>query len=262
MGMKALVFDLDDTLLDTSKLIGPSTLRCLYEWLDGGREVILATGRPVRWVRHHLPDRLMASADLLTMNGAVHHVSGRLVWRSKRLGSGARRIVTEFPDDPPVAISIEVDGDHFGSTVSHTDEELFAYHAAPRDLVIDLGTLDYGAVAKVSVDGLGRRIDQHISWIGDSGMHVIPCLDGTFLNIVPEGVDKSVTLARLLEQRGIGRNEFAVFGDDIPDVEMMRMSDHAVAMANARDEVKAAAHVVIGHCDDDAIGEYVSKNWM
>lgn len=258
--MKALVFDLDDTLLDTTKGIGPSTLRCLYEWIDRGRKVILATGRPVRWVRHHLPDRLMGSVDLLTMNGAVHHVNGSLVWRAKRIGQDARRIVTGFPSDPPVSISIEVDGDHFGSTVPHTDEELRQYHAADRNLVLDLETLDYREVAKVSIDGLGRVIEQHVSWISDSGLNIIPCLDGTFLNIVPEGVDKSVTLKALLERDGIERDEFAVFGDDLPDVEMMRLSGHAVAMSNARDEVKAAARVVIGHCDDDAIGAYVTAN--
>ena len=84
--------------------------------------------------------------------------------------------------------------------------------------------------------------------------------DGTLINIVARGVDKSTTLARHLVAKG-WRREIAVFGDDRPNIKMMRLSGHAVAMGNAKPEVKAVAHHVTGHCDEDAIDHYIQK-WL
>ena len=259
MGMKALVFDLDDTLLNSRKAVGELTLACLYDWIDSGRSVILATGRPVRAVRNYIPKRLFESVDLITLNGAVHHSRGDLVWRTTALEADAKRIVHDYPGDPEAHISIELDGDHFGTTVNYTDEELLVEHSATRDMVIDLARLDFDRVTKVSIDGRGKSMERHIDWIDRLGAKAIPCLDGTFLNIVAPGMDKSVTLGAHLNRHGIGRGEFAVFGDDIPDIEMMRLSEHSVAMSNAKDEVKAVADAIIGHCDADVIGTYVSS---
>jgi len=98
-------------------------------------------------------------------------------------------------------------------------------------------------------------------WLGALECDLIMAEDGKFINVVARGVDKAPTLRRYLDARGWGRAEVAIFGDDLPDIKMMALTDHAVAMANAKPEVKAAAHHILGHCDADEIGPYVEQ-WL
>ena len=51
----------------------------------------------------------------------------------------------------------------------------------------------------------------------------------------------------ILKRAGIGLEELAYVGDDIVDLPVMRLCGLAIATANARPQVKAAAHWVTPH---------------
>jgi 3-deoxy-D-manno-octulosonate 8-phosphate phosphatase (KDO 8-P phosphatase) len=51
----------------------------------------------------------------------------------------------------------------------------------------------------------------------------------------------------IMEKEGIGLEEIAYVGDDVIDLPVMRECGFAVAVANAREQVKAAAHYVTPH---------------
>ena len=59
------------------------------------------------------------------------------------------------------------------------------------------------------------------------------------------------------EQYGFGK--LAVFGDSVNDLSMFRVADEAYAMANAIDEVKAAATEVIGSNNEDAVADTLAR---
>ena len=48
-----------------------------------------------------------------------------------------------------------------------------------------------------------------------------------------------------------------VFGDNINDIPMMRIADEAVAVANAKDEVKESATAIIESNDTDAVARFI-----
>ncbi len=58
---------------------------------------------------------------------------------------------------------------------------------------------------------------------------------------------------------GIKKNEVAVFGDDINDLEMISGYENSVAMGNAVPEIKAAARFVTNDNDDDGIAFAIEK---
>ncbi|MDB6095487.1 MAG: Cof-type family hydrolase [Verrucomicrobia bacterium] len=255
--LKVLVFDLDDTLLDRRKQIGPETMAALLDWIQAGRKICIATSRPYRAVKLFVTKPLLDSCEVISLNGAIQHSAGKVVHRASLLGEVARQIVTEFPSRADVHFSIEWDGEHFATNANYSDAELLAHQSATPALLVALDQVDYRCVSKIAIDGLGRRIDDLVAWIDRLQVRAIPCLDGTFLNVVDQQVDKSAALQRVMAERGWHRGDVAVFGDDLPDIGMMQLSDHAVAMENARKEVKAVAHVTIEDCDRDAIGRYV-----
>ncbi len=68
------------------------------------------------------------------------------------------------------------------------------------------------------------------------------------LEHVHQGVhDKLSVFDRILEQETLRREQAAYVGDDIIDLPVMRHCGLAVAVANAREQVKAEAHYVTEH---------------
>jgi len=56
--------------------------------------------------------------------------------------------------------------------------------------------------------------------------------------------DKAAAFERLVASLGMDGASCAFVGDDLPDLEVMKRCGLAVAVANAVDDVKAAAHYV------------------
>jgi len=56
--------------------------------------------------------------------------------------------------------------------------------------------------------------------------------------------DKIAAFEAVLQQAGIAENEVAFVGDDLPDIPIMKRAELAVAVADAVEETRAAAHYV------------------
>ncbi len=63
-------------------------------------------------------------------------------------------------------------------------------------------------------------------------------------HVVQGSKDKLADFARLMDRCGVKAEECAFVGDDLPDLAVMRRCGFAVAVANAVEAVKAAAHHV------------------
>ena len=72
------------------------------------------------------------------------------------------------------------------------------------------------------------------------------------LEHVHQGIqDKLTVFEEILRQEGIGAAEASYVGDDVIDLPVMRACGFAIAVANARTEVKAEAHYVTPHAGGD-----------
>lgn len=100
-------------------------------------------------------------------------------------------------------------------------------------------------------DGLGlvimRYSDLEVAWV--SGRHSeATTLRARELRIATVlQVSKAAKLpavTELLEQRGLGWDQFAFMGDDLADLPLLRRAGLAITVANGCPEVKAAAHWV------------------
>ncbi len=82
---------------------------------------------------------------------------------------------------------------------------------------------------------------------------------GWFLTLLhPEG-DKAHALKKVMEYLGREPSDVTVFGDSVNDVGMFQLAGTSVAVANALEEVKAVADVVLPHTnDEDAVAHYLS----
>jgi 3-deoxy-D-manno-octulosonate 8-phosphate phosphatase (KDO 8-P phosphatase) len=75
--------------------------------------------------------------------------------------------------------------------------------------------------------------------------------------------DKASVFAQILKKDGISAAEAAFVGDDVIDLPAMRKSGLAIAVKNARPEVKAEAHWITPHAGGDGAArdavEYILK---
>ena len=75
--------------------------------------------------------------------------------------------------------------------------------------------------------------------------------------------DKAGVFKQILEKNGITAAEAAFVGDDVIDLPVMRKCGLAIAIKNARPEVKAEAHWVTPHAGGDGAArdavEYILK---
>jgi 3-deoxy-D-manno-octulosonate 8-phosphate phosphatase (KDO 8-P phosphatase) len=81
---------------------------------------------------------------------------------------------------------------------------------------------------------------------------------------VHQGVhDKAGVMRQILEKEGITAAEVAFVGDDVIDLPVMRKCGLAIAVKNARAEVRAEAHYVTAHAGGDGAArdaiEYILK---
>jgi len=84
------------------------------------------------------------------------------------------------------------------------------------------------------------------------------------LEYVYQGIqDKLTIFEKILAEAGLDANEAAFVGDDVIDLPVMRNCGLAIAVANARAEVKAEAHYVTPHAGGDGAlrdaTEYILK---
>lgn len=83
---------------------------------------------------------------------------------------------------------------------------------------------------------------------------------GWFLTILHLQGDKSHAITKILEYIDFSHQNLTVFGDSVNDIEMFKLANTSIAVANALDEVKKEANIILPHTnDEDGVAMYLSK---
>ncbi|WP_457749341.1 HAD-IIB family hydrolase [Sulfurimonas sp.] len=81
-----------------------------------------------------------------------------------------------------------------------------------------------------------------------------------FLTILHKDADKSHGIASVSEAVGFDLKKLTVFGDNFNDIGMFALANISVAVANAQDEVKQCANIVLKHTnDEDGVAKYLEN---
>lgn len=256
--IKALVFDLDDTLLNRNKRISPINRNTLLSCINSGIKIIIATSRPKRAVLEFLDAELLNQLCVITLNGAVYEINGKIT-KVSSLEKYIETILFHAQSLQNPIISLEYLGIDFSTNKNFDDDELLKYQNATRDMLVPMNKFDKKLISKIAVDGCGVDISEFIEQIQCEGINTISAVNNTFVNIVGANVDKSHTLLEVLKVLNIELEYVISFGDDIPDIEMMKITGQSIAMGNATDKVKEIATAIIGDCDSDAISQFINE---
>jgi Cof subfamily protein (haloacid dehalogenase superfamily) len=253
--------DLDGTVVRSDGTISPRTRDALTAARDAGALIVVATGRPPRWLTG-IAEATGHSGIAVCANGALtYDLATEQVVGYRQLDIDVVRTVMERlrADVPGVAFAIErVDGQFAHEPDYHPRWE-------PEDSTI-IGDLE--PVFDVPVSKLLGRVEGAGSDdLLAMARAVIPegvanlthsSIDG-LLEVMACGVSKATTLEQLIAEHGLTARDVVAFGDMPNDVEMIAWAGHGVAVANAHPEVLAIANEVTGTNDADGVAQVLER---
>jgi len=245
-----VALDIDGTVLHEDETLDEVVVAAVAAARDRGHEVTLATGRS--W---HTTEPILRALDLrpeyvVCANGAI--VVRRMgdVFEGEGEPEYVRAHVETF--DPTEVLTRIRD---------HLPDGRFMVELADGKRLYTAGMVDWDLTnaSQVAFDALlGSRctrvvvvspdheLEDFLRIVDEMGLHKVSYAVGwtSWLDIAPDGVNKSTALERVRAWLGAPRSRVLVVGDGRNDIEMFEwaaISGRAVAMGQAPEEVKAVS---------------------
>ena len=262
--------DLDGTLLNEKKELLPYTKEVLRRALDKGVVVLTATGRP--WMG--IPEELRKFPGIryaLTSNGArILDIREGTVLIEQLLSRESAKKALEICGKYDTLQEVYYDGQGYASAdkMAHVEK----YHHNPN-------MWEYLRTTRIPVQDIFRLVDEEergldkvqalfadmnerrLAWDELSrvdGLELVGSL-GYNIEVNAGGVNKGTGLIELGKLLGIKREEIMACGDGDNDTVMLREVGFGVAMANAEDQVKAAADYITDSNDNEGAAKAIEK---
>lgn len=265
MKYKLIVLDLDGTLTNAKKEITPRNRETLIRMQEQGIRVVLASGRPTYGIVPLANELRMNEFGgfILSYNGGeiIDWATQETVYenvlpnevvpvlyecaRTHRLSiltyDGAE-IITENPQDPYVQKEASLNK----MAVRETNDFLTDI-TLPVAKCLIVGDADKLIPLEAE---LSLRLQGHINVFRS---------EPYFLELVPQGIDKALSLAVLLKKTGVAREEVIAMGDGYNDLSMIQFAGLGIAMGNAQEPVKKAANYITLSNEEDGVAEAIDK---
>jgi 5-amino-6-(5-phospho-D-ribitylamino)uracil phosphatase len=245
-----VALDIDGTVLHEDGTLSDAVVREVQRVRDAGHEVMLATGRSVAMTLPVLERLGIAPEYLVCSNGAI------TLSRDPEAPTGYRRLYVETFDATDVLTRIRPHLEHANYAV---EDETGVYRYTGWFPDGALGAISHEVpfeelcsepATRVVVISPGHAMDEFLAVVELMGLHKVTYNVGwtAWLDIAPDGVNKSTALERVRQALGIAGNRVMVVGDGRNDIEMLAwavsIGGRGVAMGQAPDEVLSAASEV------------------
>jgi phosphoglycolate phosphatase (TIGR01487 family) len=223
--LRAVACDVDGTITDSHRRINTAAIACIRRLVDRGVEVVLASGNTACFL-DALARMIGTPGTFIAENGGVY-----------RIGFGG---------------PIHIEGDRSEALAAF--KVLEAYYRK-KGVTLEL----FGDQYRFSDVAFARTVppEEVREVMREVGVKVLDT--GFAIHLQAKGISKGLGLWKLAADMGIPIQEFLVMGDSENDLEMIQAAGVGVAVANARDAVKAAADYVTEKGDGDGFVEAVTR---
>jgi Cof subfamily protein (haloacid dehalogenase superfamily) len=271
------ISDLDGTLLGNDGLLSSASRRLLTALLDEGLVFSVASARSVvsmQPVLHGLPLKL----PVIEFNGA--YLSDLTTGRHEVVNSiessiaeevyaaitaaGRRPLVSTFDGaaDRVFHAAASNDGEAFylENRRLHKDHRLreaVDISVSLRDQVVCFTVIaEREPLVEIEAalrERCGAAIEMHLFENAYSpGWY--------WLTVHDRRASKDQGIRLLMDVYDLASHDLVVFGDHINDVKMFGIAQHAVAVANAQEEVKRVATQIIGANEEDSVAQFIREH--
>jgi Cof subfamily protein (haloacid dehalogenase superfamily) len=265
MSFRAIATDLDGTLLRSDKSVSDRTRAAVHAAEDAGLLVVIATGRPPRWIPP-VVEELGERGLVVCANGASiydparHELVARTELSPEVVGSIIDDLEPAFPD---VVLGLE-QGFEFavdeaieaGGVETVESWKLDGLRVGPIRSFLDQPVIKL--IVRLPHPAPAGTAEAVQAVVGDRAL-VTHSISESFLELSHPSVHKASAVERLLERSGVAAGEVAAFGDMPNDLELIRWARLGVAVANADPSLKEAADEVTASNDDDGVAVVIER---
>lgn len=263
MKYKAVVCDLDGTLLNGEHTISKATIDIIKKITDMGVKFFIATGR------HHMDalkfkEMLGLDSYLISSNGArIHDENNEIIFKGD-IPADLSNEIFDFEINPKIHKSVYLE-DHWYLEVPL--EEAYEYHKESGFTyeVTKFSQLKNREIIKFFYinedENLIRELEEKIAKKFDDRINLTLSLP-ICLEIMNKGISKGNAIQNILiDKFGIKREEIIAFGDGLNDYEMLELAGEGLLMGNCNPRLKNLLpnNKVIGRNDEDGVAKYLKK---
>ena len=266
MKYKAICSDIDGTLLNSERDLSPR-LKNLIHALPHEIPVILASSRMPDAMRHLLRDLHRPAEPLIAYNGGFVLDGFGNVLDSVAIPLDLVARILTLTQKSSIHVSL-YHGENWYEPVADNwaAREIQNTKVQPTwksgDEVLDLWSNQNLGAHKVMCMGDAAEI----TWLYDalhlahaSDLHLYRSKD-TYIEIAPRQISKASALQLVLEKCfDFGMSEVVAFGDNYNDIELLEAVGWGVAVANAKEEVKAVAQEITLHHREDGVAATLER---
>ena len=260
--IKMITIDLDGTLLRSDGTVSQHTLDVLQKAREKGIIVAIATGRMYQGAHKygemlHLGD----SPLLLFAGGLIETLASKNILFQQPVSLADTTKVLALAKKYHWQMQTYID-DVLG--VAEYGPLIQEYEQVTGCKAVVYGDAFYtpkGPSNKLLSRGTHEELVQRKEIIEREmpGKFMIAFSAPTFMEMMPQGVNKGVGIQRLGALYGITVPQIMALGDSQNDLDMLKAAGLSVAMDNAADEVKACADVVTASNNDDGVAKAIEK---
>lgn len=252
--IRAVVLDLDGTLLKSDRTISERNSCAVAGLRAQGYKIIVATARPPRAVAGMIPKEFVEANYIVYYNGALitHYKTG---YREHRALDAeiVRHILTEAEGLLADSCLTFETRDRWVClpSLSISDRAMLQAKYGESPETIERQELLESPISKL----LWRHSDHlaHLPGLFTDRAAVLVTDGGTLVQISAREATKESAVATVLERLGISPADVMVFGDDHNDLGLFRLCGFPVAMGNAISDLKELAGWVTAGNDEDGV---------
>lgn len=246
--MKAIITDLDRTLLHTDKSVSEYTLNILKKCRNRGILVMAASARPLREILGY--NDLIGFDAITATNGAVVSLPSKTLEFGISCESG-ERMLTDILRFPDIFLSVETSkGLYSNRDIPQWKPAIWnQFPKLPEDII--LYKIVVSSQQKALYDGVETTLSADV-------YHTIA--DNVLVQIMSRDATKWNGIKHMLAHFGVSPNDAVYFGDDNDDIEPIKNCGIGVAVSNAIPSVLEVADHIVDSNDMDGVAKFIEGN--
>lgn len=266
MRFKAIVCDLDGTLLNQEHTISKNTIETIKKITEQGVKFFIATGR------HHLDalkfkDMLGLDSYLISSNGArIHDENNNIIFRDDISKELAEQIFkTNIPSEIHKNVYLE---DHWYLETPLIEASEYHKESGFTYTVTDFSKLYGKEIIKFfyihedenKIKELEKKLIERFGDKTNVTLSLPICLE-----IMNKGVSKGHAITDVLMPRfNLKKEEIIAFGDGLNDYEMLKSVGEGILMGNCNPRLKSLLpnNKVTKKNSEDGVAEYLKKIFL
>lgn len=260
---KLIASDLDGTLLKNDKTISEYSASVLRAAAQAGVPFIICTGRMYDSLKEILPTLPFCQYAITCMGAEIYDNFEKKRIYSKPLEHEYARELIAYAQKNNVHMQLYIDDILYTSAMDeYTD--LYLKNTTSLGRLIDGDIFEFikgKDISKILYMGQPEDIARHSQAVSAllNGKIRSVSSDPMFAEFASLNAGKDTALKALCLHLNVKMDELIVFGDSGNDIDMLQNTGFSCAVANAWDEAKKAANILIESNENDGVAKTVRR---